>query len=1585
MSVASRARDPKLISSTTRLVEFLRDLASARRTPVRDVADYEKVLWLADLPEDIKVKPDATLGGILFSIDFVRLVPPPPFPEELEGWLDPQEVENPRLDAPKLAATGPERIRVIDENHVEDRRYETLEDRPDVRELYELWLDDWRAWAERERRRLRQREWHRDLFTIAGRLSQADDEWELVLATGLLAWTTPDGTRIRNHLLVTRVHVQVDPDTERVDVILGDTAPILQDRELLGDLPEFSPSRTDRLRERARQDDIACLGASGAELLRTWCDRGVEPPAAYLDDWAPAQQRAGTTPQVRLAPALVLRKRDQGALLGYYDAMLDALTGADAHAPLGLAQLVEPLDRDERMAFLGERDGGDATASAGEPLFPLPANPEQRLIMTRLAQDNGVVVQGPPGTGKTHSIANLLSALLAEGKRVLVTSQKTQALRVLRDKLPKEIADLCISMTDLGRGGSAELEGGVKALSARFSTYDPALQAEQIAAARKRLDEARREVARLSERIRALRESETYVHADVAPGYRGTLAEIARRLRQEEPACSWMPVPMPPDAPAEPPIGVGEAAELAELLAEETPQRRARPGQHIPDVATLPSAERVQTLIDEERAARSIADEAGTEISARLEILDTAQLTWLENVARAVDGDLHRLGLADADAARGEDEWTARALADLLAGRDTTLWERLDGLAERLAALQEAVRRINFRPVVHPRLDGPAEMGAYLQAMRALRDHFAAGNRLKRGLLRPAVQRQAEPYLKQVSVDGVVPDNAELLSILIDDLEARQIVEQLRRGWRTVGVEFAADLSLDEIASSITDAYQRLAVVRRIREAVVTTAGELAKLGVHVPMRTLPEWTAYATALRAVRLRLEAEQATAALEELRESLERQAETGTPAPELREAIHAVATRDAVTYRLCLTALSTAHQELARQRRCDELAARIRAAHPDLLDVLADREKWKRHRSTWERAWAWAKAYTFFDEQRQPGLEQRLEAELEAATARVMRITAELAAAQAWDAALRRMTAEQTLALRSYEQHMTALGKGTGKYAERYRKLARQAMSKALDAVPAWIMPIQQVLETIPPDRDSFDVVIVDEASQASIDALFLLWLAPRVIVVGDDKQCAPSVVSHGELEPIFNKLATYLPDMPPYLRDAFTPKSSLFDLLRTRFGGLLRLREHFRCMPEIIEFSSRQFYSDEPLVPLRQFGADRLDPVQVVHVEGAYTEGSYTRLRNPVEAEKIVERILKCIGDPAYDGKTFGVVVLQGTEQGKLIHNMLLEKLDPKEWERRRLRVGTPPDFQGDERDVVFLSMVIAEKRPAVTSTEWQRRYNVAASRARDQMWLFHSVSPDLLSPACLRRSLLTYMLNPPVALGGAMPKDVTPDTPHPAFDSLFEQRVFLRIRERGYHVMPQFEVNGRRIDLVVSGARGRLAVECDGDHWHGPERLEADLARERELKRAGWRFWRVRESEFYFDPDAALAPLWEELERRGIHPGEVPVADGNEAGAAWSAVPLSAEDGWDGLGEDDDVEEIVPVDEEADGFASAPVASRSAAGAAGAASAPGRAAAKAGPAAGIREWARRNGYTVADRGRLPEEVIRAYQRAHSTD
>lgn len=67
------------------------------------------------------------------------------------------------------------------------------------------------------------------------------------------------------------------------------------------------------------------------------------------------------------------------------------------------------------------------------------------MIARRIREAGSVVVQGPPGTGKTHTIANLIGHFLSEGKRILVTSQKTKALSVLKDKLPISFRDLCVS------------------------------------------------------------------------------------------------------------------------------------------------------------------------------------------------------------------------------------------------------------------------------------------------------------------------------------------------------------------------------------------------------------------------------------------------------------------------------------------------------------------------------------------------------------------------------------------------------------------------------------------------------------------------------------------------------------------------------------------------------------------------------------------------------------------------------------------------------------------------------------------------------------------------------------------------------------------------------------------------------------------------------------------------------------------------------------------------------------------------------------------------------------------------------------
>jgi very-short-patch-repair endonuclease len=106
-------------------------------------------------------------------------------------------------------------------------------------------------------------------------------------------------------------------------------------------------------------------------------------------------------------------------------------------------------------------------------------------------------------------------------------------------------------------------------------------------------------------------------------------------------------------------------------------------------------------------------------------------------------------------------------------------------------------------------------------------------------------------------------------------------------------------------------------------------------------------------------------------------------------------------------------------------------------------------------------------------------------------------------------------------------------------------------------------------------------------------------------------------------------------------------------------------------------------------------------------------------------------------------------------------------------------------------------------------------------------------------------------------------------------DSPFEIEVGERMIKRGYKVIPQFRPfpndYNYRIDLVIQGENNRVAVECDGDRYHGIEKWEYDQRREAQLRRAGWKFWRISGSAFYRDKDKALEGLWQFLVEEGIH------------------------------------------------------------------------------------------------------------------
>lgn len=123
------------------------------------------------------------------------------------------------------------------------------------------------------------------------------------------------------------------------------------------------------------------------------------------------------------------------------------------------------------------------------------------------------------------------------------------------------------------------------------------------------------------------------------------------------------------------------------------------------------------------------------------------------------------------------------------------------------------------------------------------------------------------------------------------------------------------------------------------------------------------------------------------------------------------------------------------------------------------------------------------------------------------------TTRLANQLAWYHLKCRLEGKQEIqsAVASYASLIKRAGKRTGKQAPRLLKQAREQMKMGQKAVPAWIIPVHRALETFDPVDTVFDVAIIDEASQSSLEALVITLMAHKIIVVGDDKQVSPMMV------------------------------------------------------------------------------------------------------------------------------------------------------------------------------------------------------------------------------------------------------------------------------------------------------------------------------------------------------------------------------------------------------------------------------------------------------------------------------------------
>jgi very-short-patch-repair endonuclease len=1328
----------------------------------------------------------------------------------------------------------------------------------------------WTPWADEERPRRRAIKLYTELFALRQALDGGGDvPLELVCGIGPAEWTRPLG-RLNYPLLTVQLEIAINEDShaielrprseappgiesdplDKLDIANVDewrrfTLPFLDG--LASALSPFEPDTFDQILRRA----VALLDPNGHYRPDLRPEQHPSPDSLLVDEgwliFARARRATQVMADLQRLGETVLACDEPGVLP---DAVRAIVTGPSESVP-----------DDTPKAFRGVSTVPGVTTSDGtgaDLYFPKPFNAEQVEVIQRLESRPGVVVQGPPGTGKTHTIANIVSHYLAMGKRVLVTSQKAPALKVLRDKLPKGVRPLAVSLLESDREGLQQFQDSVDEIASRLQRIKPREARAQIADLDRRIEQIHAELAGLDRQVDQLgRAGLTPVELD---GKRIEPVQAAREVAAQMELADWLPDRIDTMRSHDPGFTDDDIAALREA--------RKRVGDKLPYLdAALPAPEALPDPDAVEKLHRDLTEAEELDRSTRPE----------ERLAEGATAETLALAKARLDefaAARRTAEdtsfaWIAEASALVRRNPRDPALRAIEGLAERVeAACAEALHFLTV-PVSVP--EGSDE--------RDFRDPITnLATRGELGIFTALFARQVKARIAAVRIAGRAPKSAAEWAEVKRFLEAGDAATALVEVWNHA-VQASVLEPVVETGLRAPEAMKsQLDALALVRSAVALEApAQKAVAGV------LPDWrgavSEQAGALTALverhlrRLRLE--QGRRALADLRTAV------GSAPGELGSRL-----RDFAADRLGGNedADALSHD----WRRLIEEIAEIRALGPAFATIegvaaeIAESGAalWAKQLreelvagvedpltpGDWRERWRLRRLATWLDRidahNRIRELTRR-RGELEAQLARTYEDVIEL---RAWCALAEKATDQVRSALGAYAQAMRKIGRGTGVRAARYRQDARSAADRAKNALPCWIMPHYRVSESLPAELGLFDLVIVDEASQSTISALPALLRARQVLIVGDDKQVSPDAGFRAE-DKLVELSRRYLGEQVEDFRAALREDKSLYDLGSVVFaGGAIMLKEHFRCVAPVIEFSKAQFY-DHKLQPLRLPSAsERLDPPLVdIFVEDGVRTGDVNR----PEVACILDEIAKIAADPAMAKRTIGVTTLLGQKQAMLIQEALEQELGPETMLRHDIRVGDPSAFQGDERDIMFLSMVASAPKPGVLSgLGFEQRFNVAASRARDRMVLVRSVQPEELSQADKLRRALIQHFRAPFAADSKLVEDR-----RKRCESPFEEAMFDLLVERGYRVDTQVPVGHKRIDLVVEGGEDRrLAIECDGDAYHGPDRWPDDMARQRMLERAGWTVWRCFASRFVRERQAVLIELIETLNGLGIEP-----------------------------------------------------------------------------------------------------------------
>lgn len=444
----------------------------------------------------------------------------------------------------------------------------------------------------------------------------------------------------------------------------------------------------------------------------------------------------------------------------------------------------------------------------------------------------------------------------------------------------------------------------------------------------------------------------------------------------------------------------------------------------------------------------------------------------------------------------------------------------------------------------------------------------------------------------------------------------------------------------------------------------------------------------------------------------------------------------------------------------------------------------------------------------------------------------------------------------------------------------RTLMESAGAAVQKIKPIFLMSPISVAQFLPPGSVSFDLILMDEASQVRPeDAVGAIARARGVVVVGDNKQLPPTSF----FDRTIGTLAADEDDDATSLPTAVSAGSmeSILTLCQARGLPDRTLQWHYRSRhPSLIQVSNQAFYEHKLKFPPSPERAGR-DGLVFRRIDGIYDRGK-TRA-NQIEARAVANAVIMHAREcPQF---SLGVATLSVPQRDAILAELELLRAKHSELESFFDRsksewffVKNLENVQGDERDVIFVSICyardvdgyMAQGFGPVSSEGGERRLNVLFTRAKRRCEIFSSIGHGDIevrgNVPLGRRVLHTYLKF--AETGQSDVPTLTGLEP----DSEFEVAVGNRIRSAGYEADFQVGSAGFRIDIgvrdpAISNAY-ILGIECDGAAYHSALwARERDRLRQQVLESKGWRLHRIWSTDWFNRPEAEFRKLLAAIDR----------------------------------------------------------------------------------------------------------------------